>query len=345
MRVACHFTIPRPPHLESDAAVQDGLKIVAEVGGEVNFLYPGKKPNVLYPRFFSGFQQLPQLIKLDRRVDVHHVFSNGFYPYPIFSFLKKPILLSTVIGLQQNKPIKFPRMFQRIKIFIVPTKRDQQIMRDWGYENVSVVMPGIELSHFSFSHCKISEPRFILLMGSAPWNKSQFTTKGIDLLLQVMQELPWLEVVFLWRGLLLEDMIKRVESAGVQDRVTLITDHVDVDTVLSDVHAAIILAKNMQIVKAYPHSLLEAMATGKPVIVSECLQLAEFVKNNNCGEVVVKLDSDCLKKAIQNLKENYLKYCNSIQRAPIEEFSSCRMLNEFKILYRSVVEPITHGCF
>lgn len=338
MRVACHFTIPRPPHLELDAAVQDGLKIVAEVGGEVNFLYPGKKANVLYPRFFSGFQQLPQLIQLDRRVDAHHVFSNGFYPYPIFSFLKKPILLSTVISLQQNKPIKFPRILQRIKQFIVPTHRDQQIMRNWGYENVSVVMPGIELSHFSFSSCKISQPKFVLLMGSAPWNKSQFETKGIDLLLQVMKELQWLEVVFLWRGLLLDDMIKRVESAGVQDRVTLITDHVDVDNVLADVHAAIILAENMQIVKACPHSLLEAMATGKPVIVSECLQVSDFVKNNNCGEVVSKLDSNCLKTAIQNLKENYLKYCHSIQRAPIEEFSSSRMLDELKILYNSVLE-------
>jgi glycosyltransferase involved in cell wall biosynthesis len=337
MRVACHFAIPRPPHLELDAAVQDGLKIVAEVGGEVNFLYPGKKANVLYPRFFSGFQQLPHLIKLDRRVDVHHVFSNGFYPYPIFSFLKKPILLSTVISLQQNKPIKFPRILQHIKQFIVPTHRDQQIMWDWGYENVSVVIPGIELSNFSFSSCKMSQSKFVLLMGSAPWNKNQFDTKGIDSLLQVMKELQWLKVVFLWRGLLLEEMMRRVETAGVQDRVVLITDHVDVDNVLAGVHAAIILAENMQIVKAYPHSLLEAMAAGKPVIVSECLQVSDFVKNNNCGEVVSMFDSNCLKTAVQSLKNNYVKYCQSVKRAPIEEFSSYRMINEFKKLYCSVL--------
>lgn len=336
MRVACHFTIPRPPYIELDAVVQDGLRIVSEIGGEVNFLYPGEKACVLFPRFLSGFQQLPYLRKLDNEVNVHHIFTNGFYPYPIFLFLKKPIILSTGISLLKEKPIRFRKLFRNVQRFVVPTLQDQQIMRDWGYDNVTVVTPGIDLSHLSFHSCRKLQSKFTLLMGSAPWNLTQFDTKGVDLLLQVVQELPWLEVVFLWRGLFLEEIKKRVANAGVRDRVTILSERVEIDKVLAEVHGAIILAKDTQIIKGYPHSLIEAMAAGKPVIVSECLAISDFVKKNRCGEVIASVENQDLMTTITSLRENYSMYCHFTREAPIRVFSSLRMIEELKMLYQSM---------
>ncbi|RUM45060.1 MAG: hypothetical protein DSY80_03785 [Desulfocapsa sp.] len=337
MKIACHFTIPRPPRPELDAAIQDGLQIMTKVGGEINFLYPGTKARIFFPRFMSGFQQLPQLMKLDRTVDIHHVFSNGFYPYPIFSVLRKPVIISNVIGLQQNKPIKFPFILRKIRRFIVPSEHDRQIMQTWGYRNVQVVIPGIDLTKLTAHPPVAVREKFILLMGSAPWTMEQFSTKGVDLLLHVVKELPWLEIIFLWRGLFLKEMVQRIAAAGVQRQVTLITEQITVNDILADVHAAILLARDMEVVKPYPHSILEALAAGKPVIVSDCLQISEFIKNTCSGKIISTMKSEHLKTTITALKNRYAHYCASIRATSLDAFSSVQMVDDYTKLYQQIL--------
>ena len=48
---------------------------------------------------------------------------------------------------------------------------------------------------------------FVLLAGSAPWTREQFHSKGVDALLKVAQQVPSLRLIFLWRGLLLREVM------------------------------------------------------------------------------------------------------------------------------------------
>ncbi len=334
MQVACHFAIPKPPEPDRDAAVQDGMRIVNRVGGVVNFLYPEKRSNALSSRFFCGLHQLRKLRAVDQRVDVHHVFSNGLYPYPVLAFLKKPIVFSSLIGLSSQKRLLYPLFLRNVRHFTVPSGSDQSLLKNWGYENISVVTSGIDLSRF-FTSPLVLEKKFILFCGSAPWNSEQFRSKGVDLLLEAMRKLPWLHVVFLWRGLLLQEMRAKISAAGVRNQATVLSEYVDVNKVLAQVHAGIILVGNQNVIKGYPHSLLETLAAGKPIIVSDCLPIAELARQG-AGEVVGGLSLLNFILAVKRIRKEYPKYVARITKLDLSCFSEEEMLQKMIGIYESI---------
>ena len=90
----------------------------------------------------------------------------------------------------------------------------------------------------------------------------------------------------IWRGLLLNELRERVERRGIGDRVEIVPERVAINDYLKRAHAAVLAAKRSDIVKAYPHSLLESLVAGKPVILSAALPMADYVRQHRCGIVV-----------------------------------------------------------
>lgn len=332
MKIAVHFAIPQPPFPELDATVQDGLNIVRQIGGETNFLFPGDKVHVWFPRLLCGLHQIPHLKRLDKKVGVHHIFSNGLFPYPFLLLLKKPIVFSTVIGLEEMMQPRCRWFLTKVRHFIVSSDYDLEIMRKWGYKNVTCILPGIDEKRFQYAPCTLRK-EFVLFVGSAPWNYEQFQTKGIDMLLQLAVELPWLRLVCLWRGCLFDEMVRKIARYKVQNKITLISEKVDVNRILESVHAGVLLAHNPLVVKAFPHSLLETIAAGKPVLVSDCLQLAKYVQKYRLGEVVSPLDFEDVKKGIRMMRHDYKQYINSVKRFDVEMFSYKNTVSSLKNLY------------
>lgn len=334
MKIAYHLTVPRPPHPELDAAVQDVMKLLGSVDGVINYLYPGKEVKRWLPRVLSGLHQILYLLRLDSRVDVHHIFSNGLYPYPILLLLRKPIVCTSVIGVGSisfGTGIFLKRLFKKV---IVSAPSDVATLDSLGFES-EFLYPGIELDRFSLNKVA-SQKEFTLLVGSAPWTEDQFSSKGVDLVLQACGQLPWLRLVFLWRGKLLSEMHEKVEKYGVADRVHIIAEQVNVDTVLKDVHAALILVDDSNVIKSFPHSLLESLAAGKPVIVSAIVPIADFVEQNNCGVCVECFEIECLVNSVKEMKDQYDVFLENVSKVDMNVFSSERMVNSYLNIYAKI---------
>ena len=109
------------------------------------------------------------------------------------------------------------------------------------------------------------------MVASAPWTVAQFASKGVDVLLDTAVANPNLRLTFLWRGVLFAEMMQKVTAMNLADRVTVINEQVDVNQMLATVHGTINLAAHSEIIKAYPHSLLDSLAAGKPVLVDKPL--------------------------------------------------------------------------
>ena len=335
MKIACHYTIPQPPNPELDAAVQDGFKIINYFGGEINFLYPGSKPIKLIPRFLSGFHQMNHIRRLERRVDVHQVFGNGIYPYPAFYLFRKPIVYTSIIGFQQRfNPISI-NILKRVERFVVTTDEDKKNLNKYGFDS-DIIIPGIDIGKFSNTPSQ-SQKKFTLLYGSAPWNEEQFESKGVNALLRVAKNLPWLHLVFLWRGKHLQKMKERVLFYGLADRAQIIDKKVDVNRVLEDVHASIVLAEKSELVKSYPHSLLESLAAGKPVMISSCIPMSGYVEKNNCGLRVNSIVDSELENQICLLHEQYEFYVSNVNKVDLQIFSAEQMLLKYEQLYKKVL--------
>ena len=330
LRILFHLTVPPPAIEGTDALFQEVDRLQARFGGQRIFLYPFQRPGITFPRWLYGLHQLRRLVTIDRQVDLHHIFDAGLFSYPALSFLTRPIVRTIIAGLptQTGRPWWLrPSIEDRI---IVSNRRDARTLQSWGF-NSKIIHPCIDVSRFSAS--RPTAPHFTLMCGSAPWVPNQFRQKGIDALLDAAQLLPDLRLVFLWRGVLLDQLQQRIRRRNLEARVQVINRRVDVNQVLGQVHASAAFADRPEILKAYPQSLLESLAANKPVLISQCIPMTDYVVEKDCGEVVASLEPKEVAFGIQRLIERYDTFQDNTVGLAERDFSQDTMLRAYQRVY------------
>lgn len=336
VRVFYLMTAPPPAIEGTDAVLQEAETLRSRFGGELAHLTPSPRPWARIPRPLHGLHMLRSLRHLERQVDLHHIYHAELFSFPVLRLLRKPIVYTVVAGLR-SEWTPSAGLLARLSAIAVPSQRDMDRLVHLGVSHAHLVRPGIDVSRYS--HNPIQEGDGItLLAGSAPWTKEQFRTKGVDALLRVARKTPSLRLVFLWRGWLLEDLRKRVASLDLSDRVEVISERADVDRILGRVHAAVVLAEEQRLVKAYPNSLMEALVCGRPILVSSCIAMADYVGATGCGRVVTGIQEGALLEGIRHLERDYASLQANARQVGRRDFSQERLVEAYQVLYESVVE-------
>ena len=333
MKILYHLTSPAPSIPDADAVFQDVRWLQEEFGGDFNSLYPLKSFISYYPRSLYGIHCLTDLLKMDKVVDVHHVFFTDLYIFPTLRVLKKPVIYSVIAGLQGSRKPELPPNAH----VVINNERDKEKLRSWNISAYTLIRPGIDVSRFTPSYRPV-ENEFVLMAGSAPWVKAQFKQKGFDALFDAVSRMPRVRLICLWRGLLYDEAMKRIADHGIADRVEIINKKVNVKNVLDHVHAAIVLADDPSVVKAYPHSLLEALASGKPAIINAGIPMADYVARHRCGYVIDTISPDSICDAISKLANDYDHYVKNALHVGKKDFSLETLVSSYRDLYESVVK-------
>ncbi|MDD5676881.1 MAG: glycosyltransferase [Kiritimatiellae bacterium] len=337
MNILYHLTSPSPPIAGTDAVFQEIEALRRRFGGECLQLYPLRRPSRTFPKLLYGFHQRRALRRREPSVDLHHLYYATLYPFPWLHALHKPLIYSAVTGVGPLMIRGRADWLKAIHTIVSCSPRDEAVLQALCPERYRIIRPGIAVERFS----PVSVPlrnELILLVGSAPWIRRQFQTKGIDLLLDVAGSLP-LRLVFLWRGLLLSELQRHIARRGMSHRVEIINAPVDVNRVLARVHATVVLAETERQVKAYPHSLMESLSAGKPALVSGCIPMADYVAKAQCGEVVPSLTPDDLCASIKRLMDNYAARQASAQKRGRVDFALAPMLEAYAEVYARAVKP------
>jgi len=332
MKILYHITSIVPPFPDTDAVFQEVKALESRFGGTTINLYPFKRPFRFFPRFLYGIHRRQELTKIESSFDLHHVFHPTPYIFPILKRLKKPIIYSVNAGINGHPLLKKKSLF--IHTLVISNKRDEAALQSCGVRNYRLILPGINTSRFSYTPPSSND--FVLLVSSAPWIPQQFKQKGIDALLEAVSRTTNMRLIFLWRGLLIKELEKRIKKFKVKDHVEIINKKTDVNKVLARSHATVVLAESSELVKAYPHSLLESLAAGKPVLTSQAIPMADFVQENRCGEVISKINVEELKRGIERLRENYDDYQKQAFVIGQRDFSLSTMLKAFEQLYSEI---------
>jgi len=332
-----HLMIPRPAQPALDAVVQEVESLRSRFGGQLLYLNPAHRPGSLYPERLYGFHRLPFLRRQEATVRLHHVYNSHPFFFPYLRWLGRPIVYSVTAGLKPS--LRHGHLYlkglERLPAIVVSNERDRETLRGWGLKNVHLIRPGIDTSRFSPAPPPAGSG-FTLLAGSAPWTEAQFRSKGVEALLAAAEARPDLRLVFLWRGLLFEAMQTQVAQRGLQARVEVINQRVDVNEVLARVHAAVVLASDATLVKAFPHSLLEALAAGRPVLVSRALPMADYVAQMGCGQEVEAVSAGGVLAALARLEANYEACRAAALRLGQRDFSRQALAEAYGRLYASV---------
>lgn len=334
MNICFHLTAPPPALKGTDAIFQDVELLRAHFGGQIVQLYPLRRPTRWLPKFLYGQHMRHHMLKLDREADAHQVHFAFFHFFPVLRRLSKPIIYVVTAGLQgQADPS--PQDLARVRCFVISNERDRGALQRWGVENYVLIRPGIDTSRFTYTPPAGKWP-FTLCVGSAPWTRGQFQSKGIDHILWALREISDLRAVFLWRGNLERELRRRIRRFGVEAQTEIINRTVNVNDVLARCHAAVVLAATARLVKAYPHSLLESLAAGKPVLISETIPMADYVREKECGVVVPAHAPLEFAHALRHLMEDYNRYLSNARHWGALDFSQDEFLRRFGELYQSL---------
>jgi hypothetical protein len=123
----------------------------------------------------------------------------------------------------------------------------------------------------------------------------------------------------------------------VGTQVQLINEKADVNQILSTVHATIILANKPGIVKSYPHSLIDSLAAGKPVIINRAIPMSDYVEKTKCGVIQEDITATSVIAAITELSAHYPTLQAHAKIVGKRDFSQTHMINAYAAIYESVL--------
>ena len=333
MSVLYLLTAPPPPIEGTDAVFQEISTLRTAFGGSTFNLFPFTRPNARFPKWLYGLHAITRLRARERAHRLNHIYFAVPYAFPALRVLRNPLIYTVTASCSRYPRPRNLAPLQALHRIVVSNDRDAAALEAWGLSNVSVIPPGIDITQLTVRQLPLGDD-LVLLMASAPWVPRQFDLKGVDALLETAARLPFLRLILLWRGLLLTELQQRVRRFGLTERVEIVDSKVDIDAYLGRAHAAVLLAKNAEIVKAYPHSLLEALAAGKPVITSESIPLADFIRQHNCGLVVEEITNTALAAAVEDLRDHYAELSGNAARIG-PSFSLTALLDRHRQLYSS----------
>jgi glycosyltransferase involved in cell wall biosynthesis len=332
MSILYLVTAPLPPFAGTDAVFQDVAALRDAFHGELINLSPLKTSTRRFPKQLFGLHRVREIMAAQSRCKINHVFFSFPYAFPVLRLLSNPIFYTVTGSLDAKKKPPARGQLERLQRIIVSNERDAAILQSWGLTNYTIVPPAIETAQLRPTILPL-DSELTLLMASAPWHKRQFATKGIDLLLAAVAEHPFLRLILLWRGVLADELATRVARLDIEDRVEIVNRKVDVGHYLNRAHATVLLVQNGGLVKSFPHSLMESLVAGKPVLLSNTIAMADFVTRRQCGIVPARLDTAALRSAIESLVRDYAALTRNAAQIGRNEFSVDAMVANHRRLY------------
>jgi glycosyltransferase involved in cell wall biosynthesis len=298
-------------------------------------LFPFRSIPSFIPIKILGMHNLPRLKKYEKKADIIHIFFPYLVNFYFFRFLSKPLIYTITSGVDEK--CSGPSLMYPCKV-VVSSDHDAALIRTRGFRDINVIRPGIDLSKIMIEPAPEHRDEFVILAGSSPWIKSQFSSKGFDLLLKALTRIPDIRLVCLWRGGLYEEWYRRVLASGLASRVEIINEKADISKVLSRCHAAVVLATRADQVKSFPNSLMEALAAGKPVLINRAIPMSYYIEEYGCGRVIESLTIEELVTAIKDMRDRYSIIKSAADLVGRRDFSSDRMVNEYCGIYHTLIK-------
>jgi len=209
-------------------------------------------------------------------------------------------------------------------------------------ERIRVVVNGVDLSRFDFSKngidykAQLGVPADALVFGTV----GRFVpVKSYPTLLRasqkVFREIPNAYLVVVGEGPLQDELLKLVRELEIVDRVKFLGWRKDVPEILRGVDVYALASES----EGMSNTILEAMASGRPVVTTNVGGNPELVVDGETGLLVPSLNPEALAAAIAKLlREPKLRrqLGENGRRRVEEQFSLEAMVRNYAKVYREV---------
>jgi glycosyltransferase involved in cell wall biosynthesis len=290
----------------------------------------GREKRVPLPH---GLPLYPLVKPYASRFDVNHLFASAGERLltPILSRRNGVLTVAkdtaTLRSFEQNC-----EALKRLRAIVVQGERDREILRQIGVreEALWLIRPGIAVAPY-----REARGPFTILFASSPLNATDFLSRGIYLITAVAALLPEVRFLLIWRTHHLAKLERIVALAGVTNVVIRSGVIGDMTAVYDGVHAAVLPGLEHRSFIPCPRSGLEALAHGKPLLLSHLVSLAPSIVHSRAGAAFEPTIGG-LKAAILQLQQEYPAYQANTQRYIADYFSPSMHLELYRRLYQTL---------
>ncbi len=235
----------------------------------------------LHPRLHLLFRGTTWFMQ--RAFDVNHLFGGLGDWFHLTAVKKHP----TVFTMVATEPVCDIRLLQKVDRFIAewPAARDDLQRAGVDAQKIDLIFPPVELGRFRPADAPAGP--FTVLFASSPEISEWLSSRGVDLLLDAARERPQMRFRLIWRpwgeGLpRVQEWIRQRELSNVE---VIVGRFADMAVQYQNAHVTVAPFTRPEHCKPAPNSLVESLACGRPVVVTEKVGLADLIRDERVGLV------------------------------------------------------------
>lgn len=267
--------------------------------------------------------------------DLNHIFgSPGDWFYLEGRRTRPMILTVATLSAQVNQ-----NLLARIDRFVVEYSGGKQLLANLGIapNRIQLIYPPVDLQRFAPS--PPPEGPFTVLFASSPDQAQWLEARGVPLILQVAQRCPHIRFRLLWRpwGNSHSQVKQWIQDLGLRNVEFIIGRATHIANEYKKCHITIIPFTSTIHVKPAPNSLLESLACGRPVLVTEQVGLADLVAESGSGVVTAAVEEK-LVEGLEQLHMHWTSYAQIARFTAERFFGKDVYLKAYADLYASLLK-------
>jgi glycosyltransferase involved in cell wall biosynthesis len=285
-----------------------------------------------HPRLHLPFRLLTRALEPAFQLN-HVVGSLGDWFY-----LEGPRRRPTLLTMAAFTPPVDAELLDRVARFAVEYPAGRPYLERLGIDKdrIRLIFPPVDLERFTPADSPQSP--FTVLFASSPDRESALPARGVPQLLDAAARRPRMRFRLLWRPW--GDSVGRVRrwiaERGLGNVELAVGRWRDMARQYRRAQVTVAPFANGHHFKPAPNSLVESLACGRPVVLSEEVGLAELVREGRAGRVCPPT-GEALADSFDRVEADWRDYSRNARRLAERWFGVGRFLDGYDRLYREVL--------
>ncbi len=286
----------------------------------------------LNPRLHLVFRAVTRA--LEPLFHLNHIFGTPADWFYLQGARRRPTVM-TVVAADRPADVS---LLHRVEQFVVECPAGRDDLRRLGVagDRIRLILPPVDLGRFR--PAPPPDGPFTVLFASSPDQESWLAARGVPQLLDAAARRPDMRFRLVWRpwGNSEGRVRQWIAERGLRNVDLLVGCWKDMAAHYGRAHVTAAPFTDGTRSKAAPNSLVESLACGRPVLLTETVGLAEPVRDADAGRVC-PATGEALAEHLDRLRTDWGRYSRNARRLAERWFGQERFLADYRQLYDEVL--------